>query len=280
MMLDIAVGQGLLEKAASPSSSSLSSSSSSSPTVSAPLDLHPLDKKAQILGCDLLALQKDSETFKTVKKAFENTAVPAIPNSLAGFKMSSLQKFPEVVEVFEIQRHGEHERFVEGSKFSSLGNVKLLWHGTDCAAGAAIVSGGLRIMPGAGGRLGKGLYFANESAKSGHYLKAAPDGSGLMFLAEVAAGKAYTITADSSETQRLKKAKSGYDSTLALGRSAPPVERDVVFELSGGRAASLATGKPLTHGDPAVMESSFSNDEIVVYDEAQVKLRYCVRVQI
>ena len=41
-------------------------------------------------------------------------------------------------------------------------NRKLLWHGTNVSSVAAIMRSGLRIMPSAGGRVGKGLYFAGE----------------------------------------------------------------------------------------------------------------------
>jgi hypothetical protein len=50
-----------------------------------------------------------------------------------------------------------------------LENRKLLWHGTKIAVVAAILQGGLRIMPHSGGRVGKGLYFASENAKSAGY---------------------------------------------------------------------------------------------------------------
>jgi len=50
---------------------------------------------------------------------------------------------------------------------------KLLWHGTDVAVIAAILKGGLRIMPHSGGRVGKGIYFASENAKSAAYGKVA-----------------------------------------------------------------------------------------------------------
>lgn len=58
----------------------------------------------------------------------------------------------------------------QGNQFqahSKLGNQKLLWHGTNMAAVAAILTSGLRIMPHSGGRVGKGIYFAPESASCG-----------------------------------------------------------------------------------------------------------------
>jgi hypothetical protein len=292
LLMDVAVGQGLLTKAGkngaaavASSLSSLSSSSSLSPSASAsPLELHALDQKAQSLECDLVAVAKDSEVFRTIAAAFTNTATPVAQCSLAGFHpiaTTAAAAFPSVTEVFEMQRHGEHARFALNSRFASTGNVQLLWHGTNVAAGAAIVSGGLRIMPGAGGRLGQGLYFANEAGKSGHYVVAAPDGSALLFLAEVALGTSHTVTRDSSDAARLRAGKlpPQCDSSRALGRCGPPSEGDIHLDLGGGRLALLATASPVVRREPdAALSSSFNHDEFVVYREEQVRLRYCVRI--
>lgn len=45
----------------------------------------------------------------------------------------------------------------------------MLWHGTNVAVVAAILKSGLRIMPHSGGRVGRGIYFASENAKSAGY---------------------------------------------------------------------------------------------------------------
>ena len=42
----------------------------------------------------------------------------------------------------------------------------MLWHGTSVAVVVAILKAGLRIMPYAGGLVGKGIYFASEHALS------------------------------------------------------------------------------------------------------------------
>lgn len=60
----------------------------------------------------------------------------------------------------------------QGERFqvhSELGNRRLLWHGTNVAVVAAILTSGLRIMPHSGGRVGKGIYFASENSKSAGY---------------------------------------------------------------------------------------------------------------
>ena len=61
---------------------------------------------------------------------------------------------------------------VQGDRFAahdSLGNRRLLWHGTNVAVVAAILKTGLRIMPHSGGRVGRGMYFASENGKSANY---------------------------------------------------------------------------------------------------------------
>lgn len=70
--------------------------------------------------------------------------------------------------------HNSHSHTcpVQGDRFkahSGLENRKLLWHGTNVAVVAAILTSGLRIMPHSGGRMGKGIYFTSESSKSASY---------------------------------------------------------------------------------------------------------------
>lgn len=60
----------------------------------------------------------------------------------------------------------QEDRFKAHSK---LNNRRLLWHGTNVAVVAAILTSGLRIMPHSGGRVGKGIYFASENSKSAGY---------------------------------------------------------------------------------------------------------------
>jgi len=62
--------------------------------------------------------------------------------------------------------------WLKGVRFAANKHIehrKLLWHGTNVAVIAAILKSGLRIMPHSGGRVGKGIYFASENAKSACY---------------------------------------------------------------------------------------------------------------
>ena len=85
----------------------------------------------------------------------------------------------KIVEIFSMDRDGEIAAF---EAHSAKGNRTLLWHGTNIAVAAAICSSGMRIMPNSGGRVGQGIYLANQSVKSGHYVQPAQDGTGIMFL--------------------------------------------------------------------------------------------------
>jgi poly [ADP-ribose] polymerase 2/3/4 len=152
----------------------------------------------------------------------------------------------ELQEVWSVDRDGEDERTKENDYIT---NRKLLWHGTNVAVVAAILKSGLRIMPHSGGRVGRGIYFASENAKSANYGMCAagfltiaihsaffaalptqtraflvamchavgttPESggyTGIMFLVEVMLGKEHHITRDDSS---LTKAPAGYDCVIA-----------------------------------------------------------------
>jgi poly [ADP-ribose] polymerase len=70
------------------------------------------------------------------------------------------------MDVYKVSRLGEDKTFKE---FDELDNRKLLWHGSKVAVFPAILSTGLKIMPHSGGRVGRGLYFADCIGKSAGY---------------------------------------------------------------------------------------------------------------
>ena len=73
----------------------------------------------------------------------------------------------EIVDIFEIKRKGEHERF---ARFDCVPNHKLLWHGSRLSNFVGIISQGLRIAPPeaphSGYMFGKGIYHADMASKS------------------------------------------------------------------------------------------------------------------
>ncbi|KAB1264061.1 Poly [ADP-ribose] polymerase 3 [Camelus dromedarius] len=154
----------------------------------------------------------------------------------------------------------------QGNQFqahSKLGNQKLLWHGTNMAAVAAILTSGLRIMPHSGGRVGKGIYFAPENSKSASCATGMSCGAhhiDYMFLGEVALGTEYHFTDDKPS---LKQPPACFNS-------------DTELELDGQQVA-VPQGQPVPC--PEFSSSSFSQSEYLIYQESQCHLRYLQEVR-
>uniref|UniRef100_A0A3Q1IU60 Poly [ADP-ribose] polymerase n=1 Tax=Anabas testudineus TaxID=64144 RepID=A0A3Q1IU60_ANATE len=215
---------------------------------------HPLDQDYNSLKCKLTLLDRKTETFKIIEKYLTATS-------------NSYYK-PKIVNVWEVDRETERERFGENDV---LENRRLLWHGTNIAVVAAILKSGLRIMPHSGGRVGRGLYFASENSKSACYVRPSKN-TGVMFLNEVALGKEYTITKDDSS---LTKAPAGYDSVVARGCMEPDPAKDIFITLEGKKVA-VPQGSPVQQ--PQFVKSNFSNSEYLIYKESQCCIRYLLEL--
>ncbi|XP_053492698.1 protein mono-ADP-ribosyltransferase PARP3 isoform X1 [Ictalurus furcatus] len=213
---------------------------------------HPIDQDYQSLKCNLTLMDKKSKEFKIIEKYLNAT----------GERLS-------IVDVWEVDRDKEAERFTDSD---ALENRKLLWHGTNVAVVAAILKSGLRIMPHSGGRVGRGIYFASENAKSAGYVRTSKN-IGIMFLNEVALGKEYTITRDDPS---LRKAPNGHDSVVARGRQEPDPSKDVFIQLDGKKVA-VPQGKAIKQDQ--YEDSSFYNSEYLIYKESQCRIRYLLELR-
>lgn len=152
-----------------------------------------------------------------------------------------------------------------------------------CAA--AIVASGLRIMPSSGGRVGKGIYLAQECCKSGYYVRPSSAGEAIMFLVEAPLGAPSVISHDASH---LVRPPAGFQSVQTLSRGGPNPAHDVELSLDG-KPVAFATGPLVKRALPKVQgkggkavagETSFLQQETVVYDEAQLRLRYVLKLRI
>ncbi|XP_077384783.1 protein mono-ADP-ribosyltransferase PARP3 [Festucalex cinctus] len=213
----------------------------------------PLDQDYNSLKCKLSLMDKSAETFKIIQTYLKQTQ---------GYRK------PKIVNVWEVNRQTEGERFQEND---ALENRRLLWHGTNIAVVAAILKSGLRIMPHSGGRVGRGIYFASENAKSACYVRTSKN-TGVMFLSEVALGREHTITRDNCS---LKKAPAGFDSVVARGQVEPDPSKDVFVTLEGKEVA-VPQGKPIKQDEYS--ESCFSQSEYLIYKESQCRLRYLLEL--
>ena len=156
---------------------------------------NPIDAKYKVLNNSITAIDKGSDEWNRVETYLKNTK--------ESYKLTLL-------DLYALNRDNEKEAF---SKFDHIKERKLLWHGSKVAVFPSILSGGLKIMPHSGGRVGRGLYFADIVAKSASYC-GLHNNIGLILLNEVALGKSHEITKDDPS---LTKAPKGFDSVLAKG---------------------------------------------------------------
>jgi poly [ADP-ribose] polymerase len=111
---------------------------------------HPYDKNYATLKCDLTPVLPGTELFDIIETYVKNTKGRQV----------------QLLDVWECDRQNEDKRF---AAHDQIENRRLLWHGTNVAVVAAILSSGLRIMPHSGGRVGRGIYLASENGKSAGY---------------------------------------------------------------------------------------------------------------
>lgn len=217
---------------------------------------HPADDKYASLQADLNIIQPEEEEYKIVKKFAEATG--------SGQKL---------MNIWRVDRHSEASRF---QQHSNLDNRRLLWHGTNIAVVAAILKAGLRIMPHACGRVGRGLYLANEQSKSASYVTCGRKGQdliGVMFLAEAALGKEHHITRDDPS---LTTAPSGFESVVAKGQTEPSSIQDAQISLDG-HAVHVAQSK--AEHVAQYKDSNFMQSEYLLYKESQARIRYMLTMK-
>lgn len=216
---------------------------------------HPLEEKYEQLKNNIEPLDKNSAEWETISQYVHNSG--------------GSRKFT-ILDIYKIDRHGEKNRF---SKFDHIENRKLLWHGSSVAVFPAILSTGLKIMPHSGGRVGKGLYFADMLEKSSSYC--VKHGKiGLVLLNEIVLGNIHKIYRDDPT---IRKPPQNYDSVLACGHKQPDEKSDYIDK-------SLSpSGHPVIIPSGSIkktnVNSSFIHNEFLVYDEGQCHMRYLLKLE-
>ncbi|XP_034018181.1 poly [ADP-ribose] polymerase 1 isoform X2 [Thalassophryne amazonica] len=175
----------------------------------------------------------------------------------------------EVQDIFKIVREGEHQRY---RPFEELHNRQLLWHGSRTTNYAGILSQGLRIAPPeapvTGYMFGKGVYFADMVSKSANYCHTSQsDPVGLILLAEVALGNMHEL----KKASHITKLPKGKHSVKGLGRTAPDPSDAGTLE---GVQVPLGKG---VHTN--IDDTSLLYNEYIVYDVAQVKMKYLLKIK-
>ncbi|XP_033123730.1 poly [ADP-ribose] polymerase 2-like [Anneissia japonica] len=221
---------------------------------------HPIDNQYHSLKCELKPLEKDNPDFKMVNQYVQNTHA----KTHAHYKL-------EVMDVFEMEKEGEKDRFKD------VGNRMLLWHGSRLTNFAGIMSKGLRIAPPeapvTGYMFGKGVYFADMSSKSANYCFATSSKDvAFMLLCEVALGTPNELLA---ADYRADKLPHGKHSVKGLGKMAPDATKSHV--MSDGTVVPL--GKSNDTGVVNPSGYTLNYNEYIVYNTSQIKMRYLIKLK-
>ncbi|CAI7593483.1 unnamed protein product [Penicillium crustosum] len=179
-------------------------------------------------------------------------------------KVDRIQDAPgEVMGIFRLELPGEAERFAQWEKenLSSIGDRRLLWHGSMSSNFAGILSQGLRgdgIVSTDGKNFVPGVFFADISTKSAGYCR--QKGEALMLLCEVELGKASAVSdRHGGRTFHKRWRDAGYIHPDFKGTQVPDVDAGT---------ATLNNYSGLYHS------------EYVAKSPAQIRQRYLFHVKI
>ncbi|KAL9652790.1 hypothetical protein ABK040_010822 [Willaertia magna] len=224
-------------------------------------DINPIDQVYNDLHVDLTPVDKTTEEWKWIETYIANTH-----GSTHYMKL-------KVMEVFKVKREGEVEGY--SSKYSKLYNKQLLFHGSRSTNWAGILSKGLLIAPpeapATGYMFGKGIYFADMVSKSANYCHShLSNNQGLFALTEVALGQTYNRL----RSDYITKLPQGYHSCWGQGETEPDTQQFVEIDsVCEGEKVKVPLGKPVI----ARPKGDLLYNEFIVYDTAQVCLRYLVK---
>jgi len=228
--------------------------------------INPLDYCFHALDVRLLRLSKTDAEYKLIRK-YVNA--------------SEKYHYEFILNVFAIERKGEAERI---SKWRDLHNRMLLWHGSKISNFMGILANGLRIAPpeasSSGINFGKGIYFSDVFTKSFRYTGDNVGGETpdyrLLLLCEVVLGDMQEL----EKPQFVEELQLPYKSVLGMGRYVPKPNEKVVFPngctVPVGRVVDLKEEKKEKFREK---KFAMDNNEYVVYDNSQVRIRYVVQVK-
>jgi len=222
---------------------------------------NPIDRHYDQLNCKLMPMDKTDSMYKLISDYL--TSTHGVTHNSYQFK---------ILDIFTAEKPHEKENFKD------LGNRMLLWHGSRLTNWAGILSQGLRIAPPeapvTGYMFGKGVYFSDCSSKSANYCYTTTDKNiGLISLSEVSLGTMHELKQADYSGDKLP---SGKHSTKGVGRSEPDKSSWVTLE----DGCVIPKGKIKLAVDPKhTNEYALLYNEFIVYDTAQIKLRYMVKVE-
>uniref|UniRef100_A0A7E4VHP3 Poly [ADP-ribose] polymerase n=1 Tax=Panagrellus redivivus TaxID=6233 RepID=A0A7E4VHP3_PANRE len=227
----------------------------------APEKKNVLDDIYGRLKCDLEPLDTDSERYQLISSYLFKTHAPNHDSYTMQLK-----------SVFAVDKHGESERFK-----ADLGNRMLLWHGSRLTNWHGILTRGLCVAPKeapvTGHMFGKGVYFADMSSKSANYCYPKHGERGILVLSEVALGE---VNPKFKADNRASNLPEGKSAVKGVGDIGPNPEEFVT--LDDGVIVPVGTQIDQPEAE-AVPDNDLLFNEYVVYDTAQIRMRYLVEVE-
>lgn len=234
--------------------------------------IHPYDARMNSLGLDeAIALDRTSGEFQYLEGYLRHSD-----------DGHDVQSDAEIQHIYRISRSEETSRFVAGGFHAEAMKTKevrdgrrLLWHGSRSCNFGGILSQGLRIAPPEAPpnckAFGNGLYLADRASKSAAYCDPWTSNQlGLLLLCEAQLGDPSYIRTDHEYHANASMRKKGLISTKMMTdpSNEPPkwIDAGVVNpDLKTAFIPDHTVKFPASHGFP---------NEYIVYDIAQVKIRY------
>ena len=230
--------------------------------------MNPLDYIYYSLQTYFESVQRESPEFEILQKYINNTSGQ-----------------DQIINIFRVTRKGETERINE---FKELPNHYLLFHGTKIFNLIGIFSNGLKIAPPeapmTGYLYGKGIYLADMYRKSINYCDTIKDRSNpntiktysYILLCEAALGEIFEAKKTELDVDKLPFLKNGYNSLKSISFSGPDLSKN--FICNNGIIIPL--GNIVNYCKDNINNVIMTSEpEYVVYNTAQVKIRYIIQVE-
>ncbi|KAJ1569366.1 hypothetical protein HK405_006057 [Cladochytrium tenue] len=229
-------------------------------------DMNPLDYITSALECSVEDLAKDDPEADVIRRMAASTGLPSSQ---------------EVTHVLKVSRATEIDT-ARVNLMEDIGNRQLLWHGSRMSNFLGILKSGLRVAPvdaaTTGYMFGRGIYFADVYEKSAGYTgdyggNASHSAYSCLLLCDVAIGEK---PFESVVSKYMEAAEPGTNATKGLGKRIP--DDSLQLTLQDGANANFG---PLVEAKPTEMHKYFNLNfnEYIVYDPAQVRIRYVVVVK-
>jgi len=239
--------------------------------------LHPCDRIYQEIQTSIKALEPDSSNYQMIQTYLENSHGA----THTGCRV-------KLLDIYEIERQGERAKYQNFCQEKGIDRKMLLWHGTRLANFISIMKMGLilrpDVIPGtyiSGKMFGYGIYGANSFSKSLNYTGWEKGQEACLFLAEFAVGKQKKLMSHDYYVSEPALRQEGFDSVWGRGENTITeigTLDDGVLIPQGKLVKATRDGDEFA-GSGYGRDFNLIYDEFIVYNEAQLCLKYVVKVK-